>query len=91
MKYEEGTLCSCLCSSKEMDRLICTVCRLRPPSMLSFSCHLSLKRPETDRTDGFYIESFATIMFVCMLSMMLFNSGTFSGHAQKQKEGGSAI
>lgn len=74
-----------------MDLLICTVCRLRPPSMFYFSSFS--KRPETDCTGGFYIEAFATIVFVCMLSMMLFNSGNlvFSGHTQKQKEGGSAI
>jgi hypothetical protein len=84
-KYEERTLRSCSCSSKMMDRLICTVCRLGPLRCFIFSCHLLFKRPEAGRTDGFYLEAFATIVFVCMLSMMLFNSGTYFRGTHKNK------
>lgn len=53
--------------------------------MFYFSRHLLFKRPETDRTDGFYIEAFATIMFVVRYPRCYLILGLFSRHKNKRR------
>lgn len=59
---------------------------LAPLRCFIFSCHLLFKRPETGRTDGFYLEAFATIMFVCYPWCYLI-LGLFFGAHTKTKGG----
>lgn len=85
--WRENTFFSCLCSSKVTDRLICTVCRLRPPSIFHFLLPSLIERDQkqTVRTDSVLERLPRSCLPVCYPWYYLILGIFVSGHTKNKR------